>query len=479
MNLTQSSKILSLVLAAVGLAGVILGFNTAVFGGSATLALVAWFLAGTAVAGLSFLLLRVYGAVRDLAMSLQDSKGSPEAVRISAEVGAVWEAIRRRNRESYEKVELLNHQIQDLALQIQLLRKQKQNAQAIIFGIRDAVLVVDPSHCLVIANQAAEALFGFQFDSSQLRPASELVRHPDLLALMDKSRQNRIPHVRRELTVERSGESAVFDCILSCVTDDKDQLTGIVAVLHDVTREKEVSRMKNDFVSHVSHELKTPLASINAYAEMLVDGEAKDPQTLKQFCSVIQTQAQRLNRLIEDILNISRIESGLVKINKQPISLSMVIHDAVEMIRSFAQEKNITVHTPPSIIFDQVYADKDMMTQVVINLLSNAVKYTPKQGEVTVACEVNDSDQVVRVQVTDTGVGIPPEDLPRLFEKFYRVEANKKMAKGTGLGLNLVKQMVEKVHQGKVFVRSTPGQGSTFGFEMPMDAPAAAAATVS
>ena len=479
MIVTQSSKILSLVLMAVGLAGVVLGFNAAVFGGSATLALVAWFLAGAAVGGLSFLLLRLYGAVRDLAAALQDSKGSLDAVRGPSEVDAVWSAIRRRSREGTDKMERLNQQNQDLALQILLLRKQKQNAQAIIFGIRDAVLVVDPGHCLVIANQAAEALFGFQFDASQLHPAAELVRHPELLELMDKSRQNRIPHVRRELTVERRGEPAMFDCILSCVTDDKGQLTGIVAVLHDVTREKEISRMKNDFVSHVSHELKTPLASINAYAEMLVDGEAKDPETLKQFCSVIQTQAQRLNRLIEDILNISRIESGLVKVNKQPISLSMVIHDAVEMIRSFAQEKNITVHTPPSIIFDQVYADKDMMTQVVINLLSNAVKYTPKQGEVTVTCEVNDSDQMVRVQITDTGVGIPSEDLPRLFEKFYRVEANKKMAKGTGLGLNLVKQMVEKVHQGKVFVRSTPGQGSTFGFEMPMGVSLAAAATVS
>lgn len=479
MTVNQPGKILPFVLMTVGLAGVILGFNTAVFGGSATLALVAWFLAGGAVGGLSYLLLRLYGAVRELVVALQDSKGSLDGVRVSAQVDAVWDAIRRRSRDGTDKMERLNQLNQDLSLQVQLLRKQNKNTQAIIFGIRDAVLVVDSGNCLTIANQAAEALFGFQFDPSQLRPASELVRHPDLLALMDKSRQNRIRHVRHEVTVKRSDESAVFDCILSCVTDEKDQLTGIVAVLHDVTREKEVSQMKNDFVSHVSHELKTPLASINAYAEMLVDGEAKDPQTLQQFCSVIQTQAQRLNRLIEDILNISRIESGLVKINKQAISLSMVIHDAVEMIRSYAQEKNITVHMPPSIIFDQVYADKDMMTQVVINLLSNAVKYTPKQGEVTVTCEVNDSDQMVRVQVADTGVGIPPEDLPKLFEKFYRVEANKKMAKGTGLGLNLVKQMVEKVHQGKVFVRSTPGQGSTFGFEMPMGVSQAAATTVS
>lgn len=479
MNSTRSGSILFWVFVGFGLAGVILGSVTVIGEPVPVPAWTAWWFAAAAIGGLSFLYLRLSRSLRNLAGFLKDSDGSWNRPEYSAEIGAIQEAIRKRNHEGTQKLERLNQQNQDLTLQIQLLRKQKQNAQAIIFGIRDAVLVVDSAHCLIIANQAAETLFGFHFDPSRLRPASELIRHSELLNLMDKSRQNRIPHVRHELTVDRNHEPAVFDCILSCVTDDQDQLTGIVAVLHDITREKEISRMKNDFVSHVSHELKTPLASINAYAEMLVDGEAKDPQTLQQFCSVIQTQAQRLNRLIEDILNISRIESGLVKINKQTISLSMVIHDAVEMIRSFAQEKNISVQTPPSIIFDQVYADKDMMTQVVINLLSNAVKYTPKQGRVTVDCEVNESDQVVRVQVTDTGVGIPPEDIPRLFEKFYRVEANKKMAKGTGLGLNLVKQMVEKVHQGKVFVRSEQGKGSTFGFEMPLGVPAGAAITIS
>ncbi len=479
MTCLQSSSRLFWIWAVVGMAGVALAIPPVAVGRVPAMVCTALGLTGTTMVGFSLVLLRLTRALRRLENCLGNSGEFPDSTGCPAEIRSIWETVHRRIRETSDKLERANRQNQDLTLQIQLLRKQKQNAQAIIFGIRDAVLVIDPGECLVIANQAAETLFGFRFDPLRLRPASELIRHSEILTLMERSRRNRIPHVRHEVTVEHGGESAVFDCILSCVTDDQDQLTGIVAVLHDVTREKEVSRMKNDFVSHVSHELKTPLASINAYAEMLVDGEAKDPQTLREFCSVIQTQAQRLNRLIEDILNISRIESGLVKINKQPISLSMVIHDAVEMIRGFAQEKNISVHTPPSIIFDQVYADKDMMTQVVINLLSNAVKYTPKEGRVTVDCQVNEADQVVRVQVTDTGVGIPPEDVPRLFEKFYRVEANKKMAKGTGLGLNLVKQMVEKVHQGKVFVRSEQGKGSTFGFEMPMGIPTGAEILVS
>jgi len=261
----------------------------------------------------------------------------------------------------------------------------------------------------------------------------------------------------------------VFDTIVSCVYEDQ-KVSGVVAVLHDITREKEVSQMKNDFVSHVSHELKTPLASITAYSEMLVDGEADDEATRKEFYEIIQTQAQRLNRLIEDILNISRIESGLIKVTKEPISLAILIEQQMSMIQKYAEEKNITVSRQTPIIFDQVYADKDMLSQVIVNLLSNAIKYTPPGGSVRIATEVDEAAGRVRVTVTDTGVGIPEEELGRLFGKFYRVAANNKHAKGTGLGLNLVKQIVEKVHDGRVFVTSKVGVGSTFGFELPLAA---------
>jgi len=226
--------------------------------------------------------------------------------------------------------------------------------------------------------------------------------------------------------------------------------------------------MKNDFVSHVSHELKTPLAAITAYSEMLVDGEDKDDQTRREFCSVIQGQADRLNRMIENILNIARIESGLIKVNKEPVSVTLLIEEQLQMIKGQAEEKNIEIVGQKLIVYDRVYADKDMISQVIVNLLSNAVKYTPSGGSIKVETEVDESAGVARVSVTDTGVGIPESELEHVFDKFYRVGANKKQAKGTGLGLNLVKQTVEKVHNGRVFVRSKLGQGSTFGFELPL-----------
>lgn len=377
----------------------------------------------------------------------------------------------------------LEKQINDVQIKIQLAQRQKRNTEAIIYSIRDAVVVVDEFDRLLMANEAAGKLFNFDFKRSQQKPISEVItssdgKHKEFVDFLRQSRQSKVRASRREMVLNVSEENSegragrTFDSIVSCVYDDKEQVCGIVAVLHDITREKEISQMKNDFVSHVSHELKTPLASISAYSEMLLDGEAKDGQTAKEFYEVIQSQAKRLNRLIEDILNISRIESGLIKVEKKPISLTILIEEQFQMIKSYAEEKNISVTWgevgQKPIVFDQVYADKDMISQVVVNLLSNAVKYTPAKGSIKVKTEVDEGAGVIRVSVTDTGVGIPESEMKHVFDKFYRVEANKNMAKGTGLGLNLVKQIVEKVHNGKVFVTSKVGQGSTFGFELPL-----------
>ena len=364
----------------------------------------------------------------------------------------------------------LEKQVSDLQIQIQLKQRQKGHIEAIIYGIRDAVIVVDEYDKLLMANEAAGRLFNFDFTSSQHKPVGELVEQDksEFVDILSHSRQSKAQAIRKEIEFLKDAEPMTYDCIISCVYDQKQQVCGAVAVLHDITREKQIQQMKNDFVSHVSHELKTPLASITAYSEMLADGEANDEQTIKEFCSVIQSQAKRLNRLIEDILNISRIESGLIKVEKKAVSLTILIEEQLQMIKSYAEEKNIEIIGQEPIVFDQVHADKDMISQVIVNLLSNAVKYTPAGGSVKIETEVDETENLIRVTVTDTGVGIPEDEIEHVFDKFYRIGANNKQAKGTGLGLNLVKQIVEKVHEGRVFVSSKPGVGSTFGFEVPL-----------
>ncbi len=366
----------------------------------------------------------------------------------------------------------LEKQIDDLHIQVRLTNRQKAHIEAIIYSIHDAVIVIDEFDRLLMANEAAGKLFHFNFKSAQHERISDLIDDckSEFIDFLRHSRQSKAQPTRKEIEFSEEPEPKTYDCIVSCIYDESRQVCGVVAVLHDISREKQIQQAKNDFVNHVCHELKTPLASISAYSEMLIDGEADDEHTREEFYSVIQSQAERLNRLIEDILNIARIESGLIKVNKEPLSLTMLIEEQLHMIKSYAEEKNICLKDigQNRIVFDQVYADKDMISQVIVNLLSNAVKYTPSGGSVKIETEVDETANIARLSVTDTGIGIPEDEIQHVFDKFYRVSTGKKQAKGTGLGLNLVKQIIEKVHNGRVYVSSKPDEGSTFGLELPL-----------
>ena len=412
---------------------------------------------------------KLIGGIVSLTEFLKQNRSTYIKSSEDAVINGLVETINERFGGNTSYITELEVQLKDLQLKAQLLRRQKRNTDAIIYSIRDAVVVTDESDRLLMANEAAGKLFGFDFKNSQYNPVDELISkdRKEFIDFLRQSRQSKARATRREIEF---GDAKTFDCITSCVFGDEGQICGVVAVLHDITREKEISQMKNDFVDHVSHELKTPLSSISAYSEMLLDGEAKDEKTREEFYSVIHEQAKRLGRLIEDILNISRIESGLVKVEKKPISLMLLVEEQLKMLKGYADDKNITLENigQNTIVFGQVYADGDMISQVIVNLLSNAIKYTPSGGSVRVETEVDDIAGVVRVNVTDTGVGIPADEVGQVFDKFYRVGANKGQAKGTGLGLNLVKQIVEKVHGGRVNVKSEVGVGSTFGFELPM-----------
>jgi two-component system phosphate regulon sensor histidine kinase PhoR len=364
-------------------------------------------------------------------------------------------------------------QVKELEIQLKVATAERQHAEAIIYSISDAVLVTDPFDELVLANESAARTFDFDLDKAARTPVSGVLKDPKMIEMIQEMRQSNSKSGRRivEHQVKTPVGGRTFKVTLSCVADQggterDDQPTGVVAVLHDMTKEKEVAEMKNDFVSSVSHELRTPLASIKAYIEMLIDGEAEDEKTTNEFYEVIQNEANRLSRLIDNILNISRIESGLVKINKQPQSLTVIIKEALEVISPQAGQKSIRLKEQLTPVFYQTLADKDMLYQAVLNLLSNAVKYTPEGGTITVETLVDEAKKIVITRISDTGVGIPPKDLPFVFDKFYRAEANNRMAKGTGLGLSLVKQIIEGVHKGRIFVESHVGKGSCFGFEL-------------
>jgi two-component system phosphate regulon sensor histidine kinase PhoR len=374
-------------------------------------------------------------------------------------------------------------QVKELEIQLKVATAERQHAEAIIYSISDGVLVTDPFDELVLANESAARTFDFELSNADRSPVDRVLHDPKMIALIKEMRQSDSRTGRRivEHQVRTPLGERIFKVTLSCVADTasdpvlrdgkplpgrNEHRAGVVAVLHDMTREKEVAEMKNDFVSNVSHELRTPLASIKAYVEMLIDGEADDERTRGEFYEVIQNESNRLSRLIDNILNISRIESGLVKIAKQPQSMSVILKDAIDVISPQARGKSITIVEKLTPLFYQTIADKDMLYQAVLNLLSNAIKYTPENGTITVENTVDEAKKTVSTRISDTGVGIPPKDLPFVFDKFYRAEANNHMAKGTGLGLSLVKHIIESVHKGRMFVESNVGKGSCFGFEL-------------
>jgi len=230
---------------------------------------------------------------------------------------------------------------------------------------------------------------------------------------------------------------------------------------------EKLERVRKDFVINVSHELRTPLASIQGYTETLLDGALADPEHNVRFLGIIRQNVERLTRLTEDLLTLSRIEQKRLALNFEPHSLNRLLRDAIDLVRPIARKSGVALDLQPAAGDPEVWCDREAVDQVLSNLLDNAVKYTPAGGMVDVGTAA--SDHWVEVFVRDTGIGIPAEDVPRLFERFYRVDkARSRELGGTGLGLSIVKHLVA-AHHGTVRVESAPQRGSTFYFTLPAD----------
>ena len=256
----------------------------------------------------------------------------------------------------------------------------------------------------------------------------------------------------------------IMDCSVSTIFDKKGKLQFYYAFLRDITRKKEIEKMKNEFVSQVSHELRSPLASIKGFTSTIIQDKNMDEETRNYFLSIIDNESDRLSRLIENLLDISKIESGYIKMNFEENPVQEIIELALSHIKPLAEEKHIQLmHSflPKSPIAS---FDRDKIFQVLTNLLSNAIKFTPENG--TVKVDVQESKNEVELTVEDTGIGIPANDLENIFKKFFRVEGPEIQVRGTGLGLAIVKEIIQS-HQGKINVESEPGKGTKFHVFLP------------
>ncbi len=376
----------------------------------------------------------------------------------------------------------LSGQVQDLehtcaASEIRIRRATDEclKIKKIFSELSEPIVVIDDYDELVLANNSADDLLQLDAaDETENRVLAEVVRCQKLVELLKtasrrKTTGNRTDEI--EIT-DRHGQSRWYRATaakLSAAVDESDgdasAASGAVAVLRDIGDQKELQKCNAEFVSAVSHEMKTPLAGIKAYVELLADGDAEDEQTQEEFLGIISSQADRLQRLVDNMLNIARIEAGVVNVSKQTRSLNELLEEALHVVQPAAEAKQIELVEDLSPMYLGVLADRDMLLQAAINLLGNAVKYTPNGGKVTLRSRM--VDQELRFEVQDTGVGLSEEDARRVFEKFYCVKKDKTMATGTGLGLPLAKHIVEDVHSGRLTVESTLGEGSIFAITLP------------
>lgn len=392
--------------------------------------------------------------------------------------GHAWKELLERTKEKWSESSrrLLEIEHTRAALEIRSQRSAAEQSRVatILASLNEPVLAVDQYDELVMANPSAEKLLDLHLkeNGDHRCPLSELVRCEKLVELLSETHHHRSP-ASRTIEINLAGDQEEPHWYSATVANlpgengsaSAESSRGAVAVLRDISSQKAMQQRHAAFVSSVSHEMKTPLAGIKAYVELLADGDAEDQETRDEFLAVIQGQADRLQRLIDNMLNLARIEAGVVKVDKQSRPLNEILEEALQVVQPTAEAKSITMVADLSPLYLNVLADRDTMLQATINLLSNAVKYTPEGGKVTLRSRSADAN--VLFEVEDNGVGLSEEDSERVFEKFYRVKKDSQMASGTGLGLPLVKHIIEDVHNGELSVKSTLGKGSIFTAKLP------------
>jgi PAS domain S-box-containing protein len=374
--------------------------------------------------------------------------------------------------ENAEVYRLINRQAQELGGMLRHQQEEASKSQAILDSIADGVVVNNPQGQVMLMNPAAGRILNRSRHDLLSTNVHDLIKAFDaperttaLTAIEQTLAQANSPSQIKVTSVILEMDKRVISAHMAPVIARQDEFLGVVTIFRDITKEVEADRAKSEFISTVSHELRTPMTAIKGYTDLLyggVVGPLNDNQ--QHFLRVITNNTNRLIALINDLLDISRIETGLVRFEPVPVKLGEIITDVVEALAARAQEKGLTLTYQVDAGLPEVMGDRDRLYQVLTNLIGNAFNYTP-EGSVSVAA--TRAGEVVQVSVNDTGIGIKSEDISRIFDRFYRSEDPLvQEASGTGLGLPIVKMFVE-MHGGRVWVDSEKGKGSTFTFILP------------
>lgn len=341
------------------------------------------------------------------------------------------------------------------------LYSEKAQMEAILSSLNEAVLALDSAGKVLLTNKALEAISGVSPEEAKGKNIIEVVRNHELEQLVYKVLSCVSP-AREELKF-LTPEPRVFATRVTPIKTPEGP--GVVVVLRDITAQRRLEQMRSEFVANVSHELRTPLTAIRGFVETLREGAVDDPARAKEFLEIIESETKRLEKLIEDLLSLSRLEDRRTAFVRQQVNIGDVVARLLPVFQKRAQDQKIKMLVEVPSDLPAVLGDPELISQVFANLIDNALKFTP-EGEIRIKATA--SPGWIRVDVEDTGIGIPDDSLPRVFERFYRVnKARSRASGGTGLGLSIVKHIVE-AHGGRVSVESQLGKGSRFSFYLPV-----------
>jgi len=333
-------------------------------------------------------------------------------------------------------------------------------------------MVLTSEGIIQLINPAMERMLGRREADVLGRPYLEVIRHPLLNDFLTRVLSQGIASAT-EVTL-RTDQERIFQVQAWPLAQGADRSPGTVLAFHDITGIRRLEQVRKDFVANVSHELRTPLTAIKGYIEALEDGVFEDREQRDRFLETIRKQTDRLNLIITDLLLLAKIESGQAPIKQEPVSLAGLMDRTIGLLKRLIEQKQHRVVMKIPAALPPILGDEERLGQVFSNLLDNAIKYTPEQGTITISAELRDGPPPAMIEVTveDTGIGIPPQDLPRIFERFYRVDkARSRELSGTGLGLSIVKHLVEG-HGGTVWAESQ-GKGTRFVVRLPISVSAA------
>jgi len=348
---------------------------------------------------------------------------------------------------------------------------EKKQIETILQEIGDGVIVTDTNNKILRINSIAVKWFNLD-ENSEKKPIRDLIDNETLVKCIEEVGNNdKKKSATVEITISPADETKpiILQALASRIEDDeglrvemqaKERLIGVATILRDITREREIDRLKTELVSLVAHELRSPLTCISGFSELLLDETVSRDQS-KEYASIILKESNRLSDLINKFLDISKIEAGKSQIRKTPVDIKMLVEKVLDFNSQLADRKEISVNLEVPSEVTTIYVDRDMMEQAILNLYSNAIKYSPEKAQVTV--RITESEEEFQIDIEDTGFGISEDSLPLIFDKFYRISDDEKVRDitGSGLGLSLVKEIVE-IHGGVIKVKSKLGHGSTF-----------------